>query len=103
MASPVHICCASDAKARFGRAESVVAATAMAKRSAILFVRWKVIDAFPKVARGAGRYSLGALHAACAAARVIHHRESPGVVARFLPMFESKVLRHPAANYAPML
>src|SRR4051812_2498656 len=24
-------------------------------------------------ARGAGRYSLGALHAACAAARVIHH------------------------------
>jgi hypothetical protein len=76
MASPVHICCASDAKARFGRAESAVAATAMAKRSAILFVRWKVIDAFPKVARGAGRYSLGALHAACAAARVIHH---PGV------------------------
>jgi hypothetical protein len=30
-------------------------------------------------------------------------RESPGVVARFLPMFESKVLRRPAANYAPML
>ena len=27
-------------------------------------------------------------------------RESPGVVARFLPMFESKVLRRPAANYA---
>ncbi|MBT1510806.1 hypothetical protein KIP88_09850 [Bradyrhizobium sp. SRL28] len=30
-------------------------------------------------------------------------RESPGVVARFLPMFESKVLRGPAANYALML
>ena len=30
-------------------------------------------------------------------------RESPGVVARILPMFESKVLRRPAANYAPML
>jgi len=30
-------------------------------------------------------------------------RESPGVVARFLPMFESKVLRRSAANYAPML
>ena len=30
-------------------------------------------------------------------------RESPGVVARFLPMFESKVLRRPAANYALML
>ncbi len=71
MASPVHICCASDARARLGHAESAVAATA--KRSAILLVRWKVIDAFPKVARGAGRYSLGALHAVCAAARVIHH------------------------------
>jgi hypothetical protein len=30
-------------------------------------------------------------------------RESPGVVARILPMFESKVLRRLAANYAPML
>jgi hypothetical protein len=75
MASPVHICCASDEKARLGVTEIAVAAEAMAKRSAILLVRWKVIDAFPKVARGAGRYSLGALHAACAAARVIHHRE----------------------------
>jgi hypothetical protein len=36
-----------------------VAAKAMAKRRAILLVRRKVIDAFPKVARGAGRYSLG--------------------------------------------
>jgi hypothetical protein len=71
MASPVHICCASDEKARLGSAESAVVATA--KKSAILLVRWKVIDAFPKVARGAGRYSLGALHAACAAAHVIHH------------------------------
>jgi hypothetical protein len=76
MASPVHICCASDEKAGFGPAESAVAAEAMAKRSAILLVRWKVIDAFPKVARGAGRCSSGALHAACAAAGVIHH---PGV------------------------
>jgi hypothetical protein len=73
MASPVHICCASDEKARLGRAESAVAAQAMAKRSAILLVRWKVIVAFPKVARGAGRGSLGALHAACTAAHVIHH------------------------------
>jgi hypothetical protein len=30
-------------------------------------------------------------------------RESPGVVARSLPMFESKVLRRPAANYELML
>jgi hypothetical protein len=30
-------------------------------------------------------------------------RESPGVVARFLPMLESKVLRRPVANYAPMI
>jgi hypothetical protein len=30
-------------------------------------------------------------------------RESPGVVARFLPMSESKVLRRPASDYAPML
>jgi hypothetical protein len=70
-ASPVHICCASDEKARFGRTKSAVAA--MAKRSAILLVRWKFIDAFPKVACGADRCSLGALHAACAAARVIRH------------------------------
>jgi hypothetical protein len=70
-ASPVHICCASDEKARLGRTKSAVAA--MAKRRATLLVRWKVIDAFPKVARGADRCSLGALHAACAAARVIHH------------------------------
>jgi hypothetical protein len=73
MASPVHICCASDEKAGLGVTEIAVAATA--KRSAILLVGWKVIDAFPKVARGAGRYSLRALHAACAAARVIHHRD----------------------------
>jgi hypothetical protein len=73
MASPVHICCASEEKARLGRAESAVAAKAMAKRSATLLVGWKVIDAFPKVARGAGRCSLGALHAVCAAARVIRH------------------------------
>jgi hypothetical protein len=75
-ASPVHICCASDAKAGPGRAASAAAATAIARRSAALLVRRKVIDAFPMVARGAGHYSSGALHAACAAARVIHH---PGI------------------------
>jgi len=75
-ASPVHICCASDEKAGSGRAKSAVAATAMAKRSATLLIRWQVIDASPKVARGAGRCSLGALHAVCTAARVIHH---PGI------------------------
>jgi len=41
MASPVHISCASDEKARLGVTEIAVAATA--KRSAILLVRWKVI------------------------------------------------------------
>jgi hypothetical protein len=30
-------------------------------------------------------------------------RESPGVVARILPMFESKVLRRPCVNYAPKI
>ena len=102
-ASPVHICCASDEKAGPGRAESAVAAEAMAMRSAILLVRWKVIDAFPKVARGAGRYSSGALHAACAAARVIHHREVTRCGCSISADVESKVLRRPVANYAPML
>ena len=96
-ASPVHICCASDEKAGPGVTESAVAATA--KRSATLLVRWQVIDASPKVARGAGRSSLGR----CMRFTLPHAssitRESPGVVARFLPMFESKVLRRPAANY----
>jgi hypothetical protein len=73
-ASPVHICCASDAKAGPGCAASATAA--VAKRSAALLERRKIIDAFPKVARGAGRYSSGALHAAYAAAGVIHH---PGI------------------------
>jgi len=100
MASPVHICCASDEKAGSGRAESAVAAQAMAKRSAILYVRWKVIDAFPKVAR-----VLAAVHWGRCTRFALPHassitQESPGVVARFLPMFESKVLRRPAANYA---
>jgi len=102
-ASPVHICCASDEKAGSGRAKSAVAATAMAKRSATLLIRWQVIDASPKVARGAGRSSLGR----CTRFALPHAssitRESPGVVARFLPMFESKVLRRPAANYALIL
>ena len=102
-ASPVHICCASDEKAGSGRTESAVAAEAMAMKSAILLVRWKVIDAFPKVARGAGRYSLGALHAACAAARVIHHREVTRCGCSISADVESKVLRRPVANYAPML
>jgi hypothetical protein len=96
MASPVHICCASDEKAGPGCEESAAADKAMAKRSAALLVRWKVIDAFPKVARGAGRCSLGR----CTRLGLPHAssitRESPGMVARFLPMFESKVLRRPA-------
>jgi hypothetical protein len=101
-ASPVHICCASDEKAGPGRAES--AAAAKAKRSATLLVRWKVIDAFPKVARAV----LAAIHWGRCTRLALPHassitRESPGVVARFLPMFESKVLRRPAGNYAPML
>jgi hypothetical protein len=103
MASPVHICCASDEKAGLRRAESAVAAKAMAKRSAILLVRWKVIDAFPKVAREV----LAAIHWGRCTRLALPHassitRESPGVVARILPMFESKVLRRPAANYALM-
>jgi hypothetical protein len=99
-ASPVHICCASDENAGLGPTKSAVAA--IAKRSAALLVRWKVIDAFPEVARGAGRCSLGR----CTRLALPHAssvtRESPGVVARFLPMSESKVLRRPAANYARM-
>jgi hypothetical protein len=55
MASPVHICCASDEKARFGATEIAVAATA--KRSAILLVWWKVIDASPRL-----RAVLAAIH-----------------------------------------
>jgi hypothetical protein len=102
MASPVHICCASDAKAGPGRAASAAAAMAIARRSAALLVRRKVIDAFPKVARGAGHYSSGALHAACAAARVIHH---PGITrcgCSISADVRIKVLRRPAANYARM-
>jgi hypothetical protein len=95
MASPVHICCASDEKAKLGVTESAVAAKAMAERSAVLLVRWKVIDAFPKVARGAGRCSRGR----CTRLALPHAssvtRECPGVVARFQSMFESKVLRRP--------
>jgi hypothetical protein len=101
MASPVHICCASDEKARFGATEIAVAATA--KRSAILLVRWKVIDASPRL-----RAVLAAIHWGRCTRLALPHassitRESPGVVARILPMFESKVLRRSAANYAPML
>jgi hypothetical protein len=98
MASPVHICCASDEKP--GVTESAAADKAMAKRSAALLVRWKVIDAFPKVARGAGRCSLRCSLGRCTRFALPHAssitRESPGMVARFLPMFESKVLRRPA-------
>jgi len=98
MASPVHICCASE-KARVGRAESAVAAQAMAKRSAILLVRWKVIDAFPMVAHGCAAV-LAAVHwGRCTRFALPHGSsitgKSPGVVARSLPIFESKVLRRP--------
>jgi hypothetical protein len=96
MASPVHICCASDEKAGSGREESAVAATAMAKRSAALLVRWKVIDASPWL-----RAVLAAVRRGRCTRLALPHassitRESPGVVARFQPMFESKVLRRPA-------
>jgi len=48
--------------------------------------------------------SLGALQAACAAARVFLHAEGdPRVAARFLPMSESKGAAPPRANYAPTL
>jgi hypothetical protein len=102
MASPVHICCASE-KARLGRAESAVAAKAMAKRSAILLVRWKVIDAFPKVARGAGRCSLGALHAVCAAARVIHHAGITRCGCSISADVRIKSAAPPCVNYELML
>jgi hypothetical protein len=99
MASPVHICCASDAKARFGRAESVVAGTAMAKRSAILSCDGKSSMRSPRL-----RAVLAAIHwGRCTRLALPHASSITGVVARFLPMFESKVLRTPAANYAPML
>jgi hypothetical protein len=62
-----------------------------------------VIDAFPKVVRGAAAVRRGR----CTRLALPHAssvtRESPGVVARILPMFESKVLRRPVANYAPMI
>jgi hypothetical protein len=95
MASPVHICCASDENARLGRADSAVAARAMAKRSGILLVRWKVMDASPRL-----RAVLAAVHWGRCTRFALPHassitRESPGMVARFLPMFESKVLRRP--------
>lgn len=77
IASPLHICCASDARAGPELAENAVAAKAMAEKSAALLVRRKFIDAFPKVAaRCWPLFVRGALHAACDAARVIHH---PGV------------------------
>jgi len=101
MASPVHLCCASE-KARVGRAESAVAAQAMAKRSAILFVRWKVIDASPKVARSAGRCSLGALHAVCTAARVIHHTGITRCGCSISADVRIKSAAPPCVNYEPM-
>jgi hypothetical protein len=105
MASPLHICCASCANAGPGLAESAVAAKAMAEKSAALLVRRKIIDAFPKVAaRGAGRCSFGgAARGLRCRTRHPSLRGYPGVVARILPMFESKVLRRPASNYAPMI
>jgi hypothetical protein len=103
MASPVHICCASDEKARLGRGESTVAANATAKRRAILLVLWKVIDAFPKVARGAAAVRWGRCKRLALPHASSFTRETPGVAARILSMSESKVLRCPATNYAPTL
>ena len=104
MASPLHICCASDASAGAVLAEKAVAAKAMAEKSATLLVRRKFIDAFPKVA---ARCWPLFVRGRCTRLAMPHAspitRESPGVVARILPMFESKVLRRPASNYAPMI
>ncbi len=107
MASPVHICCASE-KARPGRAESVVAARAIAKRSAVLLVRWIVIEPFPKgCVQGCVRCWPLFIGGAARGLRCRTRRPSPGthpsVVARFLPMSESKSAARPHANYAPML
>ena len=102
-ASPVHICCASDAKAGPGLTASAVAAQAMAKRSAVLLVRWKVIDAFPMVARGAGRCSSGALHAACAAARVIRHAGVTRCGCSISVDVRIKSAASPCVNYELML
>jgi hypothetical protein len=101
-ASPVHICCASEEKAGPGLTASAVAA-AMAKRSAVLLVRWKVIDAFPKVARGAGRCSSGALHAACAAARVIRHAGVARCGCSISVDVRIKSAASPCVNYELML
>jgi hypothetical protein len=103
MASPVHICCASDVKARVGWAERAVAAQATAKRSAMLLVRQKVIDLFPRVACGAGRCSLGALQAVCAAARVIHHRKVTRCGCSISTDVRIESAAPPRANYALML
>ena len=102
-ASPVHICCASDAKAGPGLTASAVAVQAMAKRSAVLLVRWKVIDAFPMVARGAGRCSSGALHAACAAARVIRHAGVTRCGCSISVDVRIKSAASPCVNYELML
>jgi hypothetical protein len=104
MASPVHICCASDEKARPGRAESAVAAQVMAKRSAILLVRWMVIEPFPK---GCARCWPLFTGGAARGLRCRTRRPSPGSYPVWLLDFcrcpNRKVLRHPTANYARML
>jgi len=96
IASPLHICCASCAKAGPGPVESAVAAKAMAEKSAALLVRRKIIDAFPKVA---ARCWPLFVRERCTRLALPHASSitqgSPGVVARILPMFESKVLRRP--------
>ena len=90
-------------KAGSGRAESAVAAQATAKRSAILLVRWKVIDAFPKVGARCWPLSLGALQRACAAARVIHHAGVTRCGCSITADVRIKSAARPRANYAPML
>jgi len=75
----------------------------MAKRSAILLVRWKSHRCVPKVARGAGRCSLGALHAVCAAARVIHQPGGhPCGCSNSADVFDQSA-RRSFTNYALML
>jgi hypothetical protein len=102
MASPLHICCASDAKTGPAPEENAIAAKAVAASSAALLVRRKVIDAFPKVARGAGRFRSGALHAACTAARVIRHAGITWCGCSNSANVRIKSAATPRVDYAPM-
>ena len=99
-ASPVHICCASDEKARPGRAESA----APRRRREVRFCRK---DGKSSMHSPRLRAVLAAVRRGRCTRFALPHassitRETPGVVARFLPMSELKVLRRPVVNYALM-